>query len=180
MAKALSVDLRRRVVDAVEGGMSRRQAAARRRLARTPSASPVAAGAPRLWSPTSRPGCARNGRSCPGTPRPPRRWTTMLKRWPAFTRFLHDGRICLSNHAAERALRGIALRRRPGHHSGPETEARVIGQLDGLFLGFEGPDADATGPRISSFHTQLSSGASARTVGSRQPAPRCVWASRRR
>ena len=28
----------------------------------------------------------------------------MLKRWPAFTRFLDDGRICLSNNAAERAL----------------------------------------------------------------------------
>jgi transposase len=34
-----------------------------------------------------------------------------LKRWPAFTRFLDDGRICLSNNAAERALRGIALAR---------------------------------------------------------------------
>jgi len=36
----------------------------------------------------------------------------MLKRWPAFTRFLADGRICLTNNAAERALRGIALGRR--------------------------------------------------------------------
>jgi hypothetical protein len=36
----------------------------------------------------------------------------ILKRWPAFTRFLEDGRICLSNNAAERALRGIALGRR--------------------------------------------------------------------
>ena len=36
----------------------------------------------------------------------------MLKRWPAFTRFLDDGRICLSNNAAERALRGIALGRK--------------------------------------------------------------------
>jgi len=35
----------------------------------------------------------------------------MLKRWPAFIRFLDDGRICLSNNAAERALRGIAMRR---------------------------------------------------------------------
>ena len=34
----------------------------------------------------------------------------MLKRWTAFTRFLDDGRICLSNNAAERALRGIAMR----------------------------------------------------------------------
>jgi transposase len=36
----------------------------------------------------------------------------MLKRWPVFTRVLDDGRICLSNNAAERALRGIALGRR--------------------------------------------------------------------
>lgn len=36
----------------------------------------------------------------------------MLKRWAAFTRFLDDGRICLSNNAAERALRGIALGRK--------------------------------------------------------------------
>ena len=36
----------------------------------------------------------------------------MLRRWPAFTRFLEDGRICLSNNAAERALRGIALGRK--------------------------------------------------------------------
>jgi transposase len=36
----------------------------------------------------------------------------LLKRWTAFTRFLDDGRICLSNNAAERALRGIALGRK--------------------------------------------------------------------
>lgn len=36
----------------------------------------------------------------------------MPKRWPAFTRFLEDGRICLSNNAAERALRGVALGRK--------------------------------------------------------------------
>jgi transposase len=36
----------------------------------------------------------------------------MLKRIDAFTRFLKDGRICLSNNAAERALRGIALGRK--------------------------------------------------------------------
>jgi transposase len=36
----------------------------------------------------------------------------MLKRWTAFTRFLADGRICLTNNAAERELRGIALGRK--------------------------------------------------------------------
>jgi transposase len=36
----------------------------------------------------------------------------MLKRWVAFTRLLDDGRICLTNNAAERELRGIALGRK--------------------------------------------------------------------
>src|SRR6266571_3026531 len=36
----------------------------------------------------------------------------MLKRSDAFTRFLADGRICLSNNAAERAMRGIAMGRK--------------------------------------------------------------------
>ena len=32
--------------------------------------------------------------------------------WPAFTRFLTDGRVCLTNNAAERSLRGTALGRK--------------------------------------------------------------------
>jgi transposase len=36
----------------------------------------------------------------------------MLRRWETFTRFLQDGRICLSNNAAERSLRGVALGRK--------------------------------------------------------------------
>lgn len=44
----------------------------------------------------------------------------MLKRWQAFTRFLDDGRICLSNNAAERALRGIALGRKAWLFAGSE------------------------------------------------------------
>ena len=36
----------------------------------------------------------------------------MLKRWGSFARFLDDGRICLTNNAAERALRGICLGRK--------------------------------------------------------------------
>lgn len=36
----------------------------------------------------------------------------MLRRWPAFTLFLADGRACLSNNAAERALRCVPLGRK--------------------------------------------------------------------
>src|SRR5580704_17505630 len=36
----------------------------------------------------------------------------ILKHWAGFTLFLEDGRVCLSNNAAERGLRGIALGRK--------------------------------------------------------------------
>ncbi|HMA15813.1 MAG TPA: IS66 family transposase [Kiloniellaceae bacterium] len=48
----------------------------------------------------------------------------LLKRWPAFTRFLGDGRICLSNNAAERALRGIAVGRRNWTFAGSDEGGR--------------------------------------------------------
>src|SRR4029079_2567215 len=35
-----------------------------------------------------------------------------LTRWAALTRFLDDGRLCMSNNAAERALRCIAVGRK--------------------------------------------------------------------
>jgi transposase len=35
-----------------------------------------------------------------------------LSRWDAFTRFLDDGRLCMSNNAAERELRAVAVGRR--------------------------------------------------------------------
>jgi transposase len=47
----------------------------------------------------------------------------MLTRWGAFTRFLHDGRICLTNNAAERALRGLALGRKSWLFAGSERGA---------------------------------------------------------
>ena len=47
----------------------------------------------------------------------------MLTRWQAFTRFLDDGRIYLSNNAAERALRGLALGRKSWLFAGSERGA---------------------------------------------------------
>lgn len=41
-------------------------------------------------------------------------------RWDAFTRFLEDGRVCLTNNAAERALRGVALGRKSWLFAGSE------------------------------------------------------------
>jgi transposase len=47
----------------------------------------------------------------------------MLKRWAGFARFIDDGRICLTNNAAERALRGIALGRRNWTFAGSQRGA---------------------------------------------------------
>ena len=47
----------------------------------------------------------------------------MLKRWDRFTTFLTDGRICLSNNAAERALRGFALGRKSWLFAGSDRGA---------------------------------------------------------
>lgn len=47
----------------------------------------------------------------------------MLRRWDRFARFVDDGRICLTNNAAERALRGFALGRKSWLFAGSERGA---------------------------------------------------------
>jgi transposase len=48
----------------------------------------------------------------------------MLSRWASFTRFLDDGRVCLSNNAAERALRCVAVGRRNWTFAGSDEGGR--------------------------------------------------------
>jgi transposase len=47
-----------------------------------------------------------------------------LNRWASFTRFLDDGRLCMSNNAAERALRGIAVGRHNWTFAGSDEGGR--------------------------------------------------------
>jgi transposase len=47
-----------------------------------------------------------------------------LKLWGALTRFLDDGRLCMSNNAAERALRGIAVGRHNWTFAGSDNGGR--------------------------------------------------------
>jgi hypothetical protein len=58
----------------------------------------------------------------------------LLKRWPAFTRFLKDGRICLSNNAAERALRGIALGRKSWLFAGSDRGGQRAAAMYSLIV----------------------------------------------
>ena len=47
-----------------------------------------------------------------------------LSQWDAFARFLDDGRICMTNNAAERALRGIAVGRKNWTFAGSDAGGR--------------------------------------------------------
>jgi transposase len=58
----------------------------------------------------------------------------MLKRWTAFTRFLTDGRICISNNAAERALRGVALGRRAWLFAGSDRGGERAADIYSLIV----------------------------------------------
>ena len=47
-----------------------------------------------------------------------------LNRWDAFARFLDDGRLCMSNNAAERELRAVALGRKNWTFAGSDEGGR--------------------------------------------------------
>lgn len=66
----------------------------------------------------------------------------MLKRWDAFARFLDDGRICLSNNAAERALRGIALGRKSWLFAGSDRGGRRAAAMYSLIVSAKMNDVD--------------------------------------
>lgn len=66
----------------------------------------------------------------------------MLKRWTAFTRFLDDGRICLSNNAAERALRGIALGRKSWLFAGSDRGGQRAAAMYSLIVTAKMNDID--------------------------------------
>jgi transposase len=58
----------------------------------------------------------------------------MLKRWNRFVRFIDDGRICLTNNAAERALRGFALGRKSWLFAGSERGADRAAAMTTLIM----------------------------------------------
>lgn len=66
----------------------------------------------------------------------------MLRRWPAFARFLDDGRICLSNNAAERALRGFALGRKAWLFAGSDRGAERAALIATLIMTAKLNDVD--------------------------------------
>jgi transposase len=66
----------------------------------------------------------------------------MLKRWSAFTLFLQDGRVCLSNNAAERALRGICLGRKSWLFCGSDRGGQRASAMYSLIITAKMNDVD--------------------------------------
>ena len=66
----------------------------------------------------------------------------LLSRWDAFTRFLDDGRLCISNNAAERELRAVAMRRRNWTFAGFDEGGRRAAVIYTLIATAELNDID--------------------------------------
>ena len=58
----------------------------------------------------------------------------LLNRWEGFARLVHDGRICLTNNAAERALRGFALGRKAWLFAGSDRGAERAAVMATLIM----------------------------------------------
>lgn len=58
----------------------------------------------------------------------------LLNRWEGFARFIHDGRICMTNNAAERALRGFALGRKSWLFAGSDRGAERAAVMATLIM----------------------------------------------
>ena len=98
----------------------------------------------RSW-PSSSPGCAQQQDRLSRKSEVGKAIAYALKRWAALTRFLDDGRICLSNNAAERALRGVAVGRRnwtfAGSDRGGERAAAIYTLIETAKLNGVDPQA---------------------------------------
>jgi len=98
----------------------------RRRAARQEHVAPRVAGL-EAWMRTERARLSRHAEVA-------KAMDYMLKRWDAFARFLGDGRICLTNNAAERSLRGVALGREAWLFAGSPRGGERAAAVRSLFV----------------------------------------------
>jgi transposase len=66
----------------------------------------------------------------------------MLRQWKAFTCFLDDGRICLTNNCAERSLRGAALGRKAWLFAGSDRGGERAAAMYSLIVTAKLNDVD--------------------------------------
>jgi transposase len=110
------------------------ESAERRRVVRQESSAPLIADL-ELWLREQRAKLARGNDLA-------KAMDYLLKRWPSFTRFLADGRICLSNNAAERAMRGVALGRRSWLFAGSDRGGQRAAAMYSLITTAKMNDVD--------------------------------------
>ncbi len=65
-----------------------------------------------------------------------------LSRWDAFSRFLDDGRLCMSNNAAERELRAVAIGRKSWTFAGSDDGGRRAAAIHSLIATAKLNDVD--------------------------------------
>jgi hypothetical protein len=65
-----------------------------------------------------------------------------LSSWDAFSRFLDDGRLCMSNNAAERELRAVAVGRKNWTFAGSDEGGRRAAAIYSLIATAELNDID--------------------------------------
>src|SRR5204862_4079998 len=110
------------------------QSAERRREVRQELSAPLVADLER-WLREQRPKLSRGNDAA-------KAMEYMLKRWTAFTHFLDDGRICLSNNAAKRALRGIALGRKSWLFAGSDRGGQRAAAMYSIIVTAKMNDVD--------------------------------------
>jgi transposase len=110
------------------------ESAARRRMVRQESSAPLIADL-EVWLRAQRAKLSRGNDLAKAI-------DYLLKRWPSFTRFLEDGRICLSNNAAERAMRGVALGRRSWLFAGSDRGGQRAAAMYSLITTAKMNDVD--------------------------------------
>ena len=110
------------------------ESAARRRMVRQESSAPLIADL-EVWLRAQRAKLSRGNDLA-------KAMDYLLKRWPSFIRFLEDGRICLSNNAAERAMRGVALGRRSWLFAGSDRGGQRAAAMYSLITTAKMNDVD--------------------------------------
>src|SRR3954451_2321574 len=133
----LALEAVRRIdaIFAIEREINGRSAAERLAVRQVRSAPLIAESALEAWMRAERVRLSRHAETAKAI-------DYMLKRWPAFTRFLDDGRICLSNNAAERALRGIALGRKSWLFAGSDRGGQRAAAIYSLIVTAKLNDVD--------------------------------------
>jgi transposase len=74
---------------------------------------------------------------------PAKAMSYMLSRWASFTRFLEDGRVCMTNNAAERSIRPLAVGRRNWTFAGSDAGGRRAAAMYTLIETCKLNDVDA-------------------------------------